>query len=382
MKWPVVIKSGPSLHQTLATVKFDYYGAKTDQETFVCDEWSSGFIWAKSQGYRQALFVNSGTIITDWPKFCKLIDQYPHCGLIAHLIWKPDQQLYLDDQCWFMNIDQFDLEDFTTTVVVHPVPARSSQNLHDDYTPLWIKPTVENTKYSVSHFGQGLIARQLCNNLPVVNWNNAARDLKSYLYHGKLDLSLFQNYKNIAENQLWIFNNEPVIVISKPRLISPGSGLSWMLNITDSTTVGLQIVDISCTQINFCRALWNTWNGQDYGTFVWNFIQDNQLIHYEVDNPELTALERLQLKSKTKFVQYVNLTFDKLTPNNFTQLWQQAQQTKQVNFYNGNLISWVLDHNINLYDHVWCSNILNYKWTLLHTTPEQYASFKLKLKLK
>jgi hypothetical protein len=155
-----------------------------------------------------------------------------------------------------------------------------------------------------------------------------------------------------------------------------------MLNITDSATVGLQIVDISCTQINFCRALWNTWNGQDYGTFVWNFIQDNQLIHYEVDNPELTALERLQLKNKTKFVQYVNLTFDKLTPNNFTQLWQQAQQTKQVNFYNGNLISWVLDHNINLYDHVWCSNILNYKWTLLHTTPEQYASFKLKLKLK
>lgn len=380
MSWPVIIKSGPNLHQTLATVKFDCHGTSTDQEIFICDEWSCGFAWAKSQGHAQALFVNSGTIITDWPKFRKLIDQYPHSGLIAHLIWKPDERVYLDDQCWFMATDQFDLEDFSTGTVVHPAPERSTQNLHDDYTPLWIKPTADTAQYNTSHFGQGLIARQLNNNRPVVNWNNTARDLKSYLYQGTLDLALFQNYKDIAENQLWVFNNEPVVVVGKSRLVSPGSGLSWMINITDPRTVELQVVDISCTQVKFCQALWTTWNGQDYGTFVWNFIQHNQLVHYEVDNPELTALERLQLKGKTKFIQYVNQTFVALTPENFTQRWLLAQQTKQVNFYNGSLIPWVLDNDITKYDHVWCSNILDYKWTLLHTTPEQYKQFNLKLK--
>jgi hypothetical protein len=42
--------------------------------------------------------------------------------------------LYLDDQCWFMNINKFEVDDFTVTKVNHPLPIRSDQNLHDDYT--------------------------------------------------------------------------------------------------------------------------------------------------------------------------------------------------------------------------------------------------------
>lgn len=382
MTWPVVIKYGSNLHQTLATVKFDLYGNKTDQEIFICYDWASGLEWAFGKGHKQVLFLNSGTIIKDWLKFRKLIAEYPHRGLIAHIIWRPDEQLYLDDQCWFMNIDQFELEDFGLSAVTHPIPVCSSQNLHDNYTPLWVKPTTGNIQYQTSHFGQGLIARQLINNLPIVNWNNSARDLKFYLYDVKLDLSLFSDYMDIAENQLWIFNNEPVLIIGKPRLVSPGSGLSWMLNIIDPCTIEMQIVDISRIQIKFCQTLWHSWNGEDYGTFVWNFIQDNRLTHYEMDNPQLSALERLKLKNKTKFIQYVNATFDNLIPNDFATKWQLVQQTKQVKFHNSSLISWVLYRDIDVYDHVWCSNILDYKWTLLHTTPAQYVLFQSKLEKK
>jgi len=379
--WPVIIKSGPNLHQTLATVKFDYYGTQTSQEIFICDDWITGFEWAKSHGHKLALFINSGTIIKDWPQFRALINKYPHNGLIAHLLWKPNTTtLYLDDQCWFIDINQFDIDDFTATSVTYPCPIRSEQNLHDDYTPLWVRPSTGTLEHTTTHFGQGLIARQLSNNRPIVNWNNTMRDLKSYVYNDKLDLELFRDYNDIAENQLWIFNNEPVIIIKKPCLVTPGSGLSWMLNITDLATRELHIVDISQIQIKFCQALWQLWNGQDYGTFVWRFIQDNCLIHYEVDNPLLTPLERLQLKNKTKFINYVNLTFNKLISNDFSQHWQQAQQTKQINFYNTSLISWVIDNTTVNYDHIWESNIFDYKWTLLHTTPEQYIQYRLKLK--
>jgi hypothetical protein len=380
MTWPVIIKHGPDLNQTLSGIRFDKFGNNTNQEIHVCSDWRDGFEWAQQNQHTQALFVNSGTIITDWEKFSQLLDNYPHSGLIAHLIWHPAQQLYLDDQCWFMNLSGFEANDFSVTQVIHPCPVRSNQNLHDDYTPLWIKPSPnQETQYPVTNFGQGLVARQLLSQRPIVNWNNAMRDLKFFLYDNPLDLIKFQDYKNIAENQLWVFNNEPVVVIKQPRLLSPASGLSWMLNIVDTATEQIQLVDISRTQIKFAQELWATWNGDNYGEFVWNFITANKLLHYELDNPKLTPLERLKLKGQTKFVAYVNSTFNLAIGPGFKDQWILSQQTKTVEFCNDNLINWVLNNDVSGYDHIWCSNILNYKWTLLHTTVEQYTQFQEKI---
>lgn len=381
MNWPVVILNGPDLNQTLSGIKFGKFGDPTGQEIFICDDWVSGFEWAQTSGYQQALFVKSGTLIIDWTAWKELIDNYPHKGLIAHLIWRPGQNLHLDDQCWFMNIGNFDAGDFVCTLVTHSEPRRSDQNLHDDYTPLWIAPghgTV--TSHSVTKFGQGLIARQLQNHRIIVNWNNRARDLKFFLYNKKINLELFKDYKNIAENQLWIFNNEPVIITKQYRLLAPGSGLYWILNIIEPTTQQIQIVDISCTQIKFCQELWNNWNGVDYGNFVWDFIVQNKLIHYQLDNPNLTPLERLKLQGKKTFVEHVNHKFHSIVDENFESAWLSAQQNKTVDFCNDNLINWVLHNDIDKYDNIWCSNILNYKWTLLHTTVEEYKNFQAKLK--
>lgn len=379
MTWPVIVLDGPALNQTLSGIQFDKFGVATNQEIFVCDTWANGFAWAHHNNHIQALFVKSGTMITDWTKWQTLVNSYPHKGLIAHIIWLPDQDPYLDDQCWFMTIQSFDASDFDHATVTYPKPRRSDQNLHDDYTPLWIAPGKTLTTHSVTKFGQGLIARQLQRNHPVVNWNNSARDLKFFLYR-ELDLSRFQDYKNIAENQLWIFNNEPVTVAKKKTLLSPGSGLYWILNIIEPDTQHIQIVDISQTQVRFCRALWETWDGIDYGNFVWDFIAQNKLVHYELDNPDLTSLERLKLKSKKMFVEYVNTRFNSTVGIDFDDTWRQAKQNKTVDFCNDNLITWVLHNNIDKYNTIWCSNILNYKWTLLHTTVEQYKNFQIKLK--
>jgi hypothetical protein len=381
MNWPVIVKRGPALNQTLSGIKFDKFGNTTAQEIYICDEWVDGFCWAQENHHTCALFVNSGTIILDWPKFQTLINAYPHKGLIAHLIWYPSQLLYFDQQCWFMNIQNFELTNFSETRTKHPAPIRSDQNLHDDYTPLWVKPSpTKEIEYTTTDFSQGLIARQLLNNQPIVNWNNAARDLKFFLYDSPLDLTKFQEYNNIAENQLWVFNNEPIVVVNQSKLVSPGSGLSWILNIVAPATTEIQIVDISHVQIKFCQTVWDNWNGDKYGEFVWNFITSHDLCHYELDNPKLTSLERLKLKGHTKFVEYVNTTFDSIVSKDFKNLWSLAKKTKTVNFCNDNLVNWVINNEINKYDHIWCSNILDYKWTLLHTTVEQYTKFQSKIK--
>jgi len=379
VNWPVVIKNGPLLNQTLSCIKFDKFGAKINQPIFVCDQWEQGFTWAKEQGYSHALFVNSGTLFLDWAKWCDLVQTYPHSGLIAHLIWHPAQTLHANDQCWFAELSKFDVEDITATIVQYPALVRSEKNLHDDYTPLWVKPTVGNSLTTdVEYFGQGLIAKQLQHG-PVVNWNNAARDLKVYLYNGVPDTSLFQEYKNISEHQLWVFNNEPVILVKKKKLLTPGSGLSWILNIVQPETNEIQIVDISDVQIEFCKRLWEHWDGTNYGNFVWEFIDSNKLNHYELDNPELTQLERLKLKGKSKFIEYVNSKFHSAVEQNFETQWCHAKQNKRVNFCKDNFITWVVNNDIGKFDDIWQSNILDYKWTLLHTTVAEYKQFEQKI---
>jgi hypothetical protein len=380
MSWPVIIKDGPDLNQTLAGIKFNKFGALTNQPIFVCDDWVLGYQWAKQHQYKQALFVNSGTVIVDWEAWHQLIDNYPHSGLIAHLIWRPGQFLFLDEQCWFMDIDKFNESDFCISSVSYPEPIRSDKNLHDDYTPLWVRPGKTMVSHSATNFGQGLVSAQLNSGQPIVNFNNTARDLKSFLYNKDSMLDKFTEYKCLAENQLWVFNNEPVVLVKKEKLVTPGSGLSWMLNIVELSTKSVQIVDISNYQIKFCQELWNSWDGENYGQFVWNFIKQNKIEHYQLDNPGLTQLDYLKLKNKSRFVEYVNNTFDRLVDDSFRLLWKQAKLSKTATFIHGDLVKWVIDNDTTNFDNVWYSNILNYKWTLLHTTKDECIRFQAKIK--
>ena len=122
------------------------------------------------------------------------------------------------------------------------------------------------------------------------------------------------------------------------------------------------------------------WDGENYGQFVWDFIKQNKIEHYQLDKPGLTPLDYLKLKNKSRFVEYVNNTFNGLIDNNFKPMWQQAKLSKSVTFIHGDLVKWVINNDITNFDNVWCSNILNYKWTLLHTTKDECIKFQEKIK--
>lgn len=383
MNYVVVVLDGPNLNATLAGIEFDQWGQKTKQPIIVCDSWASGFDQAKNKGYKKALFVRNGTLFVDWKQWTALIDNYPHQGLIAHVIWHKDQRPYINDQCWFAELDQFESSDLNSTQVTTCVPVRSEQNIHDDYTPVWLKPGSVVDTYSVTHFGQGLLAKQLNNNKIVCNWSNAARSIKFFCYSNKDSASqiqtVFKDYLELAENQLWIFNNESFTIKDYPTLVTPGSGLHWMFNLIQQQTTTVHIVDISQTQVKFCQELWDTWDGNNYGEFCYNFIKNNHLKHYELDQANLTDIERLKLKSPTRLIEYINTYFAKSLAehniDNFSSVWQQAQRCKKLIVTKTNLVQWILERP-DLASSAWISNILDYKWTKLNTSVEECNRFK------
>lgn len=383
MTWAVVILRDRELNATLAGIEHNRWGQQTRQPIILCDTWAQGFESARRQGYNQALFVRSGTLFVDWDQWTKLINNYPHQGLIAHLIWPPGEVPRIDDQCWFADLTQFDIEDLHTQSATSWCAVRGDQNLHNDYTPLWIKAGDQMVTVEVTHFGQGLIARQLNNKKAVVNWSNAARKQKFFCYpdtDAKTQIqTVFADYLKLAENQFWIFNNENFSITTHQQLITPGSGLHWMFNVIQPHVRSVHVIDISRPQIDFCNWLWNHWDGTDYGTVCWNFIQDQALAHCELDQDNLSDLERLKLKNPSRFIPYVNQQFEHSAAQHniqdFASHWRQAQQSKKFNTTNANLVQWILDHPEEK-ARVWSSNIVDYKWTKINTAFEDCERFK------
>jgi len=377
------MRTGKHDNTTKAGILFDKHGAETKEKIIYCSDWKSGFVEAKSLGYHEALFVDSGTVITDWVGFINVLENYPSREFIAHLIWQPGKNLELDQQCWFMYLDNFEIADFDAVDISHPCPVRSQQNLHDDYTPLWVKPGADLISYQTTGFGQGLIARQLNRGRALLNWNNHARGIKFFCYPSMAwkdhRREWFGDYLALAESQLWVLNNEKIQIVDAGKILSPGSGLFWIVNLVSDTLTDLQIVDISQTQVKFCQALRNTWDGTDYGSFAWHFIQRHGLTHFEIEQANLSDLDRLRLRSKDRFIKHVNYQFystlQDLGINDFQQRWKRSCQTKSIDIQQGNLIDWVLENKIRSFDYVWKSNIDRYKWTMLHNTSSEIQRF-------
>jgi len=383
MNLGVIVRQGKNLNLTLSSILYDKFGDPTKQDIYICDDWADGFAYAK-KNYTHALFVDHGTVFTDWKQWLTFLRQYPHKGLVAHIIENKPQQVYLDQQCWLMELKNFDADDLDPAIREFPTPVSSKQHIHDNYTPLYVTPGTKLIKQEQTQFGQGLIAKQLNSKLPIMNWNLTARSLKHYAYddsNGSI-LNLFDEYRAVAEHQLWVLNNEPVIVQGVANSCMPGSGLFWIMNIIDPLTRNLTLVDISVTQTNFCKYLWNQWAGKNYGQVAWQFIINNHVKHVQLDNAQLTSKEKIQLiLQKNKFIEYVNQQFSetlkKLNVEDFPTAWQQAKKRVNLEVVNDNLITWLLATD-KQFDKVWYSNILDYKWTLLHTTRCQYLKFQEK----
>jgi hypothetical protein len=142
-------------------------------------------------------------------------------------------------------------------------------------------------------------------------------------------------------------------------------------------------VDISHTQTKFCQSLWEHWSGDNYGQFVYEFISKNKILHYELDQADLDPLTRLKLKNPKRLIECINEKFQQninahgYTNEEFICMWIESKKTKTLKIERGNLVDWVIEkQGLGGNDSIWTSNIMNYKWTMLHTTRERYDQFK------
>jgi hypothetical protein len=389
--YAIIILKGKFFNFTYASVRFDQYGQQTDYPIIVCDDWRSGFDQAKQQNHKRVLFCDSGTVFKNINEFLKQIDNYPHQGLIGHIIDPLTENEYfsLHPQCFLLDLNKFSDDCFDNGEIDTYDIIRSNDNIHHNYTPLWIRAGENKIKMNQTKFGQKLIAQQLNNKSIVSNWHQKLRDNKIYLYRAEIYdswVALQQEYINIAEQQLWITNNQDLSFNDTTHLISPASGLFWIMSAVTRSIDKITLVDISKPQIELARSLIDTWDGINYSEFVFNFVKHGKLKHLQFDQP-VTPLEQLQLQKKEHFCQRVDNIFQQqlkmhdLTDIEFQESWKKIKNI-QINIINDNIVSQINSRNIILTSDctLWISNILDYKYTWLKSDLDEIDMFNVILK--
>lgn len=382
----IVIKKGKYFHYSYAAAKWNKWGTPTNYDIIVCTDWKEGFRQVQDRGL--VLFIHSGTVFNDIESFIDDLENYPHQGLIGHIIDPLDKGKFysLHPQCFFLDTSKFTEDIFDNGTFVAPIAERSQRNIHDDYTPLWLKPGRGSSRcLEQTEFGQKMIAQQIARGKIVSNWHQKLRDNKIFLYRDEIrEIWIGQQkpYLDLAEKHLWILNNQPTVPIDAQHLVSPASGLFWMLGLISDR---IDLVDVSWYQLDFAKNLVEYWDGVDYGSFAHGFIIKNKVRHIQLDI-EMASNDKMTLVSdKENFCRYVNDRFYKqlaefnISHEDFIKHWRSMSQ-KKISYNNTNMVDWLLSAELSSQSGVWLSNIMDYKYTWLKSTEAEILLCQDRLK--
>ena len=239
-----------------------------------------------------------------------------------------------------------------------PSIKRSKENVHDNYTPLWIKKENDkkiNVSKGKSKFGklEHLIITLLENNIEIHNVPNSIRNLNQYSYHAnnlddakmwfdkpinevtankdKIDESIYKFLKKIKnEDKIWAYNTEDIpndLSLSFDTLITPAAGsmpFAYLEKNTFEGRIKVFVVDINQNTLNFCKWFVDYFDPSNYE--IWSDIVKKFLKETNLQNVAICGNENKANK------QWINLYA------NIKHKWKNIKQNVFFEFKNGNII--------------------------------------------
>ena len=189
--------------------------------------------------YQYAVVISAGTEFLNGSSF---FDNLPEdFFILGHILDMGDGYYGLHYQCYVLNLDiytELGCPDIGETQLLsshtQSVPQRSVENIHDDYTPLWVKPGKQQKQYKNKFHGWRIISAGLEAGYEICAFDTTLRDGKHYLYRD-VDTSswIYKRYNYCLANHVFEHTTGN---ISFPRpynckinhLIHPAAGMLWL----------------------------------------------------------------------------------------------------------------------------------------------------------
>lgn len=250
-----------------------------------------------AKDYTHAVVLSTGTEFINGDEFFHEVEKEVYGSkdffLIGHIPDRDDGYYELHDQCYIINLK-------TYTELGQPAvgefayysehtqiePRRSSENIHDDYTPIWVTAGDTPRKYKHKWHGWNILSVGFANNKHVkVIMNRFIKNKINYYPNHEpafIPKSSYLYGKNqvAAQTMFYPHNTEEIVTTEFKgpirQLVIQASGLNWVdylitYGYTKDTVV--RFVDYNLFALECMKEITDKWNGHDYSTFVKQYVQ-------------------------------------------------------------------------------------------------------------
>lgn len=272
------------------------------------------------KGYDHILFMAAGVRIYDSSILIdvnNVINSNPYYMAAGHILHWGDDWYELHHQFVLVNVGNWKKSgspvygDWKPDVDRLPEILRSEENFHDDYTPLWVKPTGIMSQTYHSKQGWNFIGQAMTHGFQIVNWDETIRNKRTYYYPETNSEIMYQCITNrkhdpaitnpnqrklINEviglnNQVWILNSEEMDIIAKGKkyecIALPASGFKF-LDIFKSNALTpsgkIIIYDFNQISIDWIKHLHKN-KSNDIRHLVASFSHNKELKWFGINNP-------------------------------------------------------------------------------------------------
>lgn len=343
------------INQTVGSINYDSWGRPLNCDIRFVDHWVD--VKALKNLKKYLFLIKSGTVFTDIESFFKEITPAFQRSGLGHIFYdNKTDEIYLNDQALLIESAMLP-ETFGDCVSLNLCNSqRSEQNIHHDYTPIYIKALNGSKHIKESKFGQDILNKYLKERGYFNNFSKYMRKYKTYLYEN--NDNVFKEYIEITENTLWIFNSEPIKINKNNKVLCTGGGINWLFQTANT----IHICDISRIQIKFIEDLINEWDGNNFGDYVFKFILKNKVTHFHTNFNQSHNINKDLIKNKEMFIKKINENFDYLVKNystiDFQHTWTNIKKKKLI-IENKNILEAVKNYRTEESN---ISNILDFKY--------------------
>lgn len=244
-----------------------------------------------AKDYNHAVVLSTGTEFINGDEFFNELENFiygDHYFLMGHIPDRDDGYYELHDQCYIINLGVYDKLGQPTVGApayysAHEQiePLRSEENIHDDYTPVWVKKGHAPKKYKHKWHGWNILSTAFANDEPVLVFTEQFRNNKINYYPNyepaflKASTYLYGKNQVAAQTMFYPHNTEDVVHVQFKgpirQLVTQASGLNWVDYLItygyNSDTV-VRFVDYNLFALECMYAITQHWDGEHYMDFV------------------------------------------------------------------------------------------------------------------
>jgi hypothetical protein len=248
-----------------------------------------------AKDYTHAVVLSTGTEFINGDEFFHEVECLVYSNkeffLMGHLPDRDDGYFELHEQCYIIDLIKYKELDYPVvgkfayySQHFQIQPIRSVDNVHDDYTPTWVKPGHMLKEYKHKWHGWNIISVALAAGESIEVFPAEFRNNKVYYYPNYepsfVPKSTYLYGKNqvAAQTMFYPHNTEEIVNVefSGPvrQLVIQASGLNWIdylitYGYTKDTVV--RFVDYNLFALECMKEITDKWDGTNYSTFIKNY---------------------------------------------------------------------------------------------------------------